>query len=63
MFPPWLAALETVAVVPDDVAWLPPTSVARAVIVTGPSPTVEDSQVAENDGPVLLLAATAPLTR
>jgi hypothetical protein len=46
MLPPWLAALETVAGTPDEVVWLPPVSVARAVTVTGPSPTVEESQVA-----------------
>ena len=44
--PPRLAALETVAACPAVVVWLPAMSVARAVTVTGPSPTVVESQVA-----------------
>src|SRR6266566_4970875 len=60
--PPRLAALETVAATPDAVAWPPLLSVARAVTVTGPSPTVLESQFAEN-GDDVLLATTAPSTR
>lgn len=62
MLPPRLAALEILAEVADDVAWFPPMSVARAVIVTGPSPTADESQVAVY-GAEALVATTAPLTR
>ena len=46
MLPLRLAALEIVAAWPVVVAWWPAVSVARAVTVTGPSPTVVESQVA-----------------
>ena len=62
MLPPRLAALEIVADSGANVVWLPSMSVARTVIVAGPSPTVEESQVAEY-GADVLLATTAPLTR
>ena len=44
--PPRLAALETVAACPAVVVLVPAVSVACAVMVTGPSPTVLESQVA-----------------